>query len=249
MEGMAGGIVSSMFNQWDLDQVVTDEILEIRKGEFWKLKRSYGKVMITTTVGSAAPMPGGMPPQSVPQEQIHSNQEYLLQMKGDSYKITTPGGGVVFGDEKTTVEEEITVPDFLPADKITSVGGTFTPGGKWLYACISVIAEMTSMKMEGLNIKMTLDRIRKVRGRRNAEISIEGKCVTRCRETGKPCDCAIKGKIIFNVDKHRFISLEMSGAGQLSGQLVSPGQQNPTIPVTVKKAAEFAIEMKWTYPE
>ncbi len=243
MQGMPGA-ASSTFNQWDIDQVVTDEILEIRNGGFQKLKRSYGKVMITTTVGSAVPMPGGMPPQSIPQEQVYSNQQYLLQMKGDSYKITTSAGGIVSGDEKTAVEEEVIVLDILPADKITSVGDTFAPGGKWMHTCISVIAEMTSVKMERLDIKMTLDRIRNVNGGRSAEISIGGKCVTRCGETGEPCDYAIKGKIIFDVDTHRFISLEMSGAGQVSGQLVLPG----TTPIAMKKAVEFAIEMKWTYP-
>ena len=100
------------------------------------------------------------------------------------------------------------------------------------------------MKMERLDVKMTLDGIKNVNGKRNAEISMGGNVVTTCGELGEPCNYAVKGKIIFDVDAHRFISLEMSGAGQVSGQLAMAG----TAPVAVQQAVEFAIEMKWTYP-
>ena len=100
------------------------------------------------------------------------------------------------------------------------------------------------MKVERLDIKMTLDGIKNVNGKRNAEINIGGNVVTTCGELGEPCNYAVKGKIVFDVDAHRFISLEMSGAGQVSGQLALPGPNQ----VAANKAVEFAIEMKWSYP-
>jgi hypothetical protein len=214
-------------------QKYTDEILEIRHAKFHKIKRSYGEVNITIQLKND---PTGRPPMVV--KDAVSGKTYLLVRSGSSYEVTCKGMPVS-GEEEKEVKHGLTIPDFLPSDRILKVGDTWKPEGKWLTGLVTLICGLSSVSPESSSLKMKLTSIEKHDNIDIAHIEFTGKINGACPEINGKGTIEIDGIISFDLTNRCFVVIVISGKGGFIGKSMGMGSYNMEM--------EFSVESDWKY--
>ncbi len=214
-------------------QKYTDEILEIRHAGFHKIKRAYGEVSITIQLKND---PTGRPPMAA--KDAVSGKTYILVRSGSSYEVTRKGMPVS-GEEEKEVKHGLTIPDFLPSDKIVKVGDTWKPEGKWLTGMVALMCGLSVVSPESSSSEMKLTSINKHDNIDIARIEFTGDINGTCPEINGKGTIEIDGIMSFDLTNRCFVVIIISGRGKFIGKSMGMGSYNMEM--------EFLVKSDWKY--
>jgi len=180
--------------------------------------------------------PTGRPPVVVKDDV--SGKTYLLVRSGSSYEVTCKGIPVS-GEEEKKVKHELTIPDFLPSDKILKVGDTWKPEGKWLTGLVTLICGLSSVSPESSSSEMKLTSIKKHDNIDIARIEFTGNINGTCPEINGKGAIEINGTISFDLTNRCFVVIVISGKGKFIGAPMGIGSYN--------METEFSVKSDWKY--
>ncbi len=215
----------------------TDEILAIRKNKFHKIKRAYGQVYMQTSVkGSMMEKKPFIVAEAV------TDKTYLLERSGSSYEVTRDGSPVSQEEEKKA-KYEMTIPDFLPRDKIVKKGDSFEPEGKWLDGIGAIVCGLSSVKPDSSTATITVENVvfSEYLKTTIVRFSLKAKVKGTWVATGAPGEIDFEGAFSVNATKGRLIAVAINGKGTFTGKI------DPLTGGTKSMKVETYIETNWSY--
>ena len=214
-----------------------DTILGISNHQFRKIQREYGNVYIQTVVK------GSMLEQKpfVAVEPV-SGKTYIIEWTGASCEITCDGGPVG-NEERDKVKYEMTIPDFLPRDKIVKKGDTFEPEGKWFGVIAAVICKLGVIAPESGTSKITVDSVTYVEDAKTklVRFSMQAQIKGKWGATGAPGSIDFECVISMDATDGKIIGVIMTGKGKFTGQA------DPITGITKSMEIETHLTVKWDY--